>query len=536
MACKYTGSCLAVGNNPFAGYNCEDSNGLIYFTTVPDASAIAGSSFQNIWWANLESCQLECCPESTTPPSTTTESCYKLGCDENKCKLNTHWDFTTSPTKGDSQPNWQITDTNGAKIKYTAVDSEDCGGVANEKQSGKAVRMFHATEDFSLTVRMLTNHEKRKDHDTASVKLYRVSSCCAGERKEPDVCGCECKKQNNNKWKAYNKVFDSEGNCVSQSELKTDIEYESESKCLCKECGDQDYCVGACCAPGDDPTPCRDDLIRTECEEIGWHFNGAGTSCLIDDGISVCPYVILGACCQPHDFAAPAIGWWKGNYGNENACDWNCEMTEESMCDEHRGQIWHGKNTKCFDAREWENPHVAKCTSCGWVDANDNYSDCNPFPPAQCFEGDLVTAKWAPDGSYRPAKIVGIGHSFDWLVEWSDGAGFSPVHPRNIMKNSVPCACGWETDPEPVGACCYTNMHFQVPWTTCATITEEECKLKGFSFLYSAEQANKWHGYGTICTNTLANVEEWWDNERAKWKGSGNVERECYHWAHRYKD
>lgn len=95
------------------------------------------------------------------------------------CDVNSLWAMETSPTEGESQPEWEV-NNGGSTIKYTAVDSEDCGGKGSLIQTGKATRMFRAEEDFILTVRMLTNHEGRIDHDMAGFKIYEVAACCTG--------------------------------------------------------------------------------------------------------------------------------------------------------------------------------------------------------------------------------------------------------------------------------------------------------------------------------------------------------------------
>ena len=148
-------------------------------------------------WDTLEECQEECCDKKTLNP--VSSKCTNLGCIDNKCDMDSLWEFKTTPKKGVSMPKWEV--PSSSKIKYTAADSTNCDGAGSKRQLGKATRTFYATEDFDLTIRMVTNHEKRKEYDKASVKIHELSRCCD----KCESCKCDCVNTGDGVWQVINK-------------------------------------------------------------------------------------------------------------------------------------------------------------------------------------------------------------------------------------------------------------------------------------------------------------------------------------------
>ena len=449
------------------------------------------------------------------------------------CDVDSLWEFVTSPTNSINGPTWVVmqkavgggmgggmggTQGGGHIIKYTAKDSENCGGEGNEIQSGKATRMFHATEDFELTVKMLTNHESRKDHDIANLKLYQVSPCCTGVCDIESInisvkpCGCECKQEKNNKWKAYNKTSTGDGACVAEDEPRSLTEYESIEECLCDDCGDEGYCSGACCAPGDDPTPCE-VITKNECEEKEWNYSGKDTSCMIRKGENVCPYEIRGACCNgawPDDGPGPMGGmggmggynmsgldlggglgatWHHGGgyapdgYPCVPYCDIRSEESCLQVCDDDwpctRGTgefaVWHGEGSSCDDGCE------------------------NLYPSSSCVAGDTVTG---PTGS---GVILVVKNEWYWTAEdgWQgegylikNDSGIAWVGSTLVSKDGIPCGCGDDAF-HATGACCSFYFDWRGHNEICNNTTAAACAV------WSSSGPNVWHGLGTVCEELM---------------------------------
>ena len=498
--CKHAGECVKVEREWAwqAQWGCFDADGLQQSKIEwVDSAFDVGRGVEGYWsevlawWGTSAECKIDCCSqkgcECPAPKI--------AGCGDNCCDIDSLWEFVASPTNSINGPTWEVLGREtsagvrvergtagglfgefaqsigaegGHRIKYTAKDSENCGGEGSKIQRGKATRMFHATEDFELTVKMLTNHESRKDHDIASLKLYQVSPCCGGVLgvsgpsceslievpREVSItpCGCECKRLNNNRWAAYNTTSTDGGLCVAEDEPMSSTEYESIEECICKECSNpftvegrrlEGNCSGACCAPGDDPTPCE-VMTKNECEEKGWNYSGEDISCIMREGESVCPYDRRGACCytlgpysdrgDAHDGRGANISddkWLGSDYAPDGyPCGSFCSFVLKEVCvggAQRRGvldervetewwaanggeyplsAIWHGEGTRCaqdlspaqLEATGLEEDQI----NLSWVDSDGGAHNCNPYPVHNPVVGDAVT------GPTGPGVIVAI--------------------------------------------------------------------------------------------------------------------------------
>jgi hypothetical protein len=156
---------------------------------APGCTDAAGAFHPDAWpvtAAGWDGCISECCGISGPPK----EHCT-LGACENKCDLDTQWEVATLPESGSSAPGWESSG-GSSYLKYTAVDSEDCGGAADQIQGGQAAKMFHAKEHFKLRVSMLTNHNNDPSSQLANFKLHKVNQCCTGicepKKLKPEKC------------------------------------------------------------------------------------------------------------------------------------------------------------------------------------------------------------------------------------------------------------------------------------------------------------------------------------------------------------